>query len=374
LTKDTITKRQAICIIALYLLGSFVIANLSPQAEQDTWFSILMAAIGFVPLLLVYARLIKLHPGKDIFQTIETLFGRLVSKVFIVLLFWYSVHLCSLVIRNFSEFIEIVSMPETPQLPIMIIMMLLAAYIAKSGPECLGKWSVIVLPIVAFIVILTVFLSINKMDLTNIQPVLVHDIGALSNGAFSFFAFPFAETLLFLGVANAIKKTDSPRGIYLWSISIGLILMLIALVRNIEVLGVPMMKAEYFPSYMSVRIINIGDVITRIEGSISVNFILTGFTKVTLCLLFASKGAASLFGVKDYRKLVIPVGLLAVGLASIVYKSTMEMFEFVKVYAYYALPFQVVIPLIIWITAEIKVKKAKKTQRQEGEKAGGAPA
>jgi hypothetical protein len=41
-------------------------------------------------------------------------------------------------------------------------------------------------------------------------------------------------------------------------------------------------------------------------------------------------------------------------------------FNFLKIYQYYATPFQVIIPLIVWIAAEIKthkMKTAEQTQR-----------
>ena len=42
----------------------------------------------------------------------------------------------------------------------------------------------------------------------------------------------------------------------------------------------------------------------------------------------------------------------------IIYYNSMEMSYWAfKVYPYYALPFQVILPIIIWILAEIKVKK-----------------
>jgi hypothetical protein len=38
----------------------------------------------------------------------------------------------------------------------------------------------------------------------------------------------------------------------------------------------------------------------------------------------------------------------------------MEMFAFLPVYQYYALLFQLLIPMIVWVAAEIRAKKQKK--------------
>lgn len=358
--KEQITNRQALCVLVLFIFGSTVVLGASGEAEQDSWMSLLIAAASIIPIAAVYARIIKLYPGKDIFEIFETLFGMIVGKVVIVLMSWYALHLASLVIRNFSEFIQIVSMPETPQLPLMIAIMVVTAYIAKSGIEALGRWSLVVIPVVVGVVLLTTVLAIPKMEFSNILPVMEHDLGSITSGAFSMFAFPFAETVLFLGVASAVKKEDSPYRIYIKAIVIAGAVLLVVIVRNLQILGPASVQARYFPSYTAVRIIEVGDFMSRIEGVIAMNFVLTGIVKITLSLLVAAKGTARLFGLSDYRQIVMPVGILAVALSAIVYDNTMQMFAFLPIYQFYALPFQVGIPLLVWIAAEVKAKKQKK--------------
>jgi spore germination protein KB len=44
-------------------------------------------------------------------------------------------------------------------------------------------------------------------------------------------------------------------------------------------------------------------------------------------------------------------------LSVILYINVMEMFDFIKIYPVYAVPFQIIIPVTIWIAAERKVRK-----------------
>lgn len=329
------------------------------EAGQDAWISLLLAIAGAIPVVLVYARVMRLFPEKGLFEIIEALFGKVIGKIFTVLICWYAIHLCSLVMKNFSEFIKLTAMPETPELPIMIMIALVAVYIVKSGVESLGKWALAVFPVICFVILLTVLMSLNKFDLSNLQPVFGHDLGTVASASVVGITFPFGETVLFLSIAGAIKRTDSPKKLYIYSVVISGVILIFVTIRNIGMLGVPLWKAEYFPSYAAVRIIHVADYLMRIEGSIAMNFVLTGITKITVCLFAASKGLASLFGIKDYKQMAMPAGLLALALCAIVYKSIMEMFDFLKVYQYYALPFQIIIPLIIWMTAEIKTRRGK---------------
>ena len=162
--KEQISVKQGVCVIMLFIFGSSVVMGVNSEAEQDSWISLMVAAIGSIPMILVYARIVRLSPGMDLFEMLEALLGKVGGKVMVALMTWYALHLGALVLRNFSEFIQIAAMPETPQLPIMIVMMLVAAYMAKSGIETLGRWALGILPIILLVVVATVLLSLNKMD------------------------------------------------------------------------------------------------------------------------------------------------------------------------------------------------------------------
>ncbi len=358
--KEMISKTQTVCILIMFMFGSNLVMGVTTKANQDSWISLILSAVLVLPTVLMYARIMRLYPEKDLFNLMEELFGKVLGKIVVLLMTWYAVHLCALVLRNFSEFIQIVAMPETPQLPIMIAMLLCTFYIAKSGVETFGKWSLAMLPVIILIILITVVFGFENMDFSNLFPVMEHDVQTLAKGAFLVYSFPFGETVLFLCIAGSFRKKDSPYKAYTFAILISLFFLVMVLFRNILVLGPSMSGAEYFPSYITARIINIGDFFTRVEGTISINFILAGIAKISLCLFAASKGTARLFGIQDYKRMVLPVGLLALALCPILYGSTMEMFNFLDIYQFYALPFQVAIPVAVWITAEIKTRKQKK--------------
>jgi spore germination protein KB len=67
-----------------------------------------------------------------------------------------------------------------------------------------------------------------------------------------------------------------------------------------------------------------------------------------------------MFNLKDYRSIVIQTGLLMIYFSYIVFDSSMEMkYWAFMVYPYYAFPMQVILPVIVWVLAEIKVKISK---------------
>ena len=357
--------RQMIYIMVMFIFGSSVIMGVNSTAAQDSWASLLLGMAFACPVLLVYARIIRLFPEKDLFAIIEILFGKIAGKIIILLMVWYAIHLGALVLRNFSEFIEIALMPETPQLPIAIAMILVVSYMAKSGIKTMGKWSIVMLPAIVLVLIITLLFSLNKMDFENILPFLEHDFGTISTGAFQLFSYPYAESVLFLCLAGAIRKNDNPYKLNIYALVISTAILLLVLLRNLFILGPAMVGSSYFPSFVAVRVIKVADYLTRMEGFIAMNFILAGIIKITVCLMAAAKGASALFGIRNHKQLVLPVSLLIVALSAIIYKNAMEMFNFIPIYKYYAAPFQIIIPLIIWIAAEIKTRKRRSAYAQE---------
>ena len=98
----------------------------------------------------------------------------------------------------------------------------------------------------------------------------------------------------------------------------------------------------------------------RIEITVAFAFAITALTKITVCLLAACKGIAHVFNLKEYESITIHTGILMAFLAYILYDNIAEMQKWAfEVYPYYAFPFQVILPVIIWITAEIRIKSGR---------------
>lgn len=357
--QNGVSSRKLGSVILMFILGGAILLGGLTKAERDTWLALILSWAAFLPLLLVYVRIIRLHPGQDIFAIFVGLFGKLIGKLLVLAMTLYTLYLCALVLRNFGDFVYIVSLLDTPHTVIMLVMLLVVAYMAKSGFDTMAKWALVALPVYLFLIIFPVAVSIDKLKFSNLLPLLTQPARELKNTAFEYFSFPFAEIIVFLGISETHINNGKPCKVYIFSSLIGMALLLFINFRNIMLLGAPMVKALFFPSYVAIRLIDIADFMSRIEGSVSTNFILAGTVKASICLLAASKGTASLFGIGDYKRIVMPVAMLALALAAVSNKSTMEMFSFIAYYPYYALPFQILIPLLVWITAEIKHRRSK---------------
>ncbi len=354
--KEIISDPESIITMITFIFGSTLILGSAGDAKQDAWISVLIAVAMAVPALFIYARLLFLYPGQDLFDILKRVFGNITGKIIGLLFIWYAFHLGAMVVRNFSEFMAIVAIPETPPMVVILLMGMVCIFAIKDGIELLTRITTFLFPLVLLLILIVVILSLTEANPENLKPVLYDGWKPVFKGAFSAFSFPFAETVIFTMVFSGFKNRISVYKTYYYALLISAVVILIISIRNIMVLG-QVGSIVYFPSYVAVSVINIGQFIQRIEVTVAMVFLLGGFVKISVCLYAACKGIAKVFTLGDYRQFVAPIGLFMLIFADNIYESTMEMLEWIKYYPYYAIPFQIILPVIILIGAEIKVRQ-----------------
>ena len=358
--ENMLSSRQTIILISLFLFGSSIVigVNINSDVAQDSWLSLIFSFAFTIPFVLIIAKIINLFPQKNIYQIFDELFGKAIGKIFTILFILHTLYLGSIVLRNFSEYVEITTLSDTPQMPIMLSLILIAIYLAKSGIKTLGRWGPIIITIIVIAMLFTFMLSVPVLKLENIKPILEHSPIEMISSTFKVFMVPFSEIIIFLGFADCISIKNKEKKTYLFGITITGFILLSILLRNIMVLGVPMLQTSYFASYDAASILQLGEFLTRIEGVITMNFVLAGLTKIVIFVIVLSKGIAHLTKNVDYKNLVIPSSLLIFGICPFLFDNVLDMFDFAPIFGMYAIPIQVMLPIIIWIYASYK-KKSK---------------
>lgn len=352
-----ISGKQATHMMILFLLGSSLVTGGSMIAEQDSWISVLVGMIMALPLVAILGNLCKMAPGKDIFDMSYLVFGKIGGAIITVLFCLYTIHLGALVIKNFSEYFQVVTIPETPQAVTAICIALLAYYNIAKGLEVLGRGAVFMMPIVLFVILMLSLLSLNYMNIENLKPVFNQNLKPILTGAYSLFAFPFAEIVMFVTVFSVVDTEKSPVKLYLIAILFSGILLTILVIVAITILGLPLVASLYFPSYAAAGVIDLGNFISRIEVLVSWNYIIFGVVKVSVCLFVSCKGIAKLLKLKSYKVTAAPIATIMVVMSLLIFENTMQMFGLIEAYKIYAPFFEVVIPFAILVALKIKAKK-----------------
>ncbi len=357
--KEFITGKQAICIFTLFIMGSTLLIGIGGDAKNDAWIAGIVGLLMAIPMLLIYARIQSLSPDMDFFEIMAYSMGKAAGKAVTLIYVFYAFHLGALVLRNFGEFINTVHFPETPLFVPLFCLGAICIVGVRIGVEGIGRFCAIFLPVIVFIILLVQSLALHHYEMDNLKPILGGGWTPVLKGGFSTFAFPFAETVLFLGMMHSVRSRMSYRKIYLVPVFFAGAFIINLTIRNIAVLG-SMLSMLYFPSHIAVSRVDVKDYIERIEVTVAIVFVFGALVKATVCLFFAGKGLQRLFNMQDYRPIVIQLGLLMTYFSYTVYNNIEEMrFWAFKVYSYYAFPVQVVLPVLIWICAEVKYRKSK---------------
>lgn len=363
MNKEIISTGHAISIAVLFIMGTSIFMGVPGQSGNSNWIAVLLAMVLVAPLLLIYARLHVLLPGKDLFDMLITVFGGILGRIISTLYIWYSFHLGALIIRNFGEFSRTITLTDTPMLAPMICLGLLCVWVVKAGIEVMGRSAKLLLLFAVFVNLVLITLAFSRLEYHHLLPLLDKGWQPLLSDTLGTFSFPFAEIVIFLGAFSNLSDKSSIRKILFGSLVISGVIIIMATLRNLLMLGPEVLSSLYFPAYVSAGSINVGDFLTRIEGSSAVAFVITTFIKTSLCLYVASSGIAKVLKLKSYRSVVLQMGLLMIYFADFVYKDIMEMYYFsYHIYKIYAFPFQVIIPLMLWICAEIVVSRRKNKQ------------
>lgn len=353
--KEVISEKQAIIIMSTYIIGSSAILGAGLKAKQDIWIAYIIAMVMASIIIAVYGRISSIFPGKNIYEIMDLVFGKIIGKLFLLPFMFYSFTLGALVIRDFAEFVKIVSLPTTPLCIFAYSAIILIIWAVRESIEVLGRFLSIFFPIYILMISTVTLLSSSLFEFDNLKPVLYDGFKPVLEASYSIFTFPFAEVVVFLCIMGNLRKNSSVYKVYYCSLLIGGIVLLVIAVRSLLVLGVPIKLLQYFPSYTSTRVIRVGTFLQRIEASIAIVFMISGFTKTTVCLHAATKGLAHLFNIKNYHRLAAPVGILMALYSIYMYGDAAKMFEWTaNIYQYYAIPHQIIYPLIVWIAAEIK--------------------
>jgi spore germination protein KB len=357
MTKELISDKQAISLMILFIWGSTLVIGTGGEAKRDMWAALILGMLLGAAAAFLYCKILSSYHQKNVFDINQIVFGRPAGIIINGFYVFFAYTLGVLVLNNFAEFIATVGLSDTPKVASVLPIVILTIWGVKIGVEGLGRWAEFFLILLSVIVIIPTLLSIPQMEFKNIRPVLGEGIKPLISGTISAFSFPFAETVIFIMVFSCLKREKSCYKVFYTGLFFGGAVLVVISIRNIMVIGSELLSKNYFPSYIVVSRINIGDFIQRIETVNTVAFLIAGYVKICLCLLAASNGLKTIFKFASYQVLVTPIALTMFAASFIAYESVLETTKFVtEIYPIFAAIFQVLLPAITYIGIKTKGK------------------
>ncbi|GMQ58785.1 endospore germination permease [Vallitalea sediminicola] len=358
MNNDKITERQAISIMAMFTLGTGMITGGANPAAENAWLAIIIAILVSMPIQLMYARMLSNYPGKNILQITDITFGKLISKVFCIIFLWNGIYLSALLLRTFDQFIRVVGLNATPEIIIITVIIVIAMQMLKSGISVFGKWSEFFFYILFFYFLFIPITLIPLLDIDNIVPIMYDGIEPVYKGVIYALAFPLTQNFIFLLYFNNFKNKKSYYKIFTIGPAFGGFLLFIVVIFTILVIGKDNYVLSVFPPYLPIRRISIGRFFQRIEMLLLLEYIYVAFVKVVASLFSALISFQHLLNLKNYKTFVIPITLLVGVLGYLTYSDYLD-YHYItsEIYLPYAIVVNILVPFIIFIAEEIKLKK-----------------
>lgn len=358
MSNKPIPNREFGALIFVTLMSNNVTQGLGLDLQQDSWIALLLSLLLIIPQYMMFARINTLLPGIDVFEKFEFLFGKNGGRIFSLLFVIYGIFVCAFGLMNFAELIQIVALFHTPIIVIAIMMFIPAIYLAKSGGYTVVKWSFCLMITSLLFGVILMLVSIQQFRPDYLLPVMGHPPEAVIKGAVKLTMFPFGEMIFISSFSNIMDKGNKYKFYLTWGmVCAGLLLSLF--LHTILIIGPETFKSVYLPAYRAATIIHIGSFVQRIESLVIFFFLLMAITKAGICLHFTSKAIAKTANIKSYKDIVTAVGIAAAALCAVLATSYMEFISLLDVYRVFSVPFQIVIPLLVMIAAEIKTRKNK---------------
>jgi len=280
--KGKISNQQLLFLIAGFVLGSALLIDFTVGlTEQQTWMVLLAGLVITAPVILSYVVLAKRFPGMNLVQINDMVYGRFLGKVIsIYYIFFFSMTL-SFNIRDVGELYITFLMQDTPFIFFLIVFTATCAYAVIKGIEVLARISHLFVVSGMFVIISTFTLLIDQMDFSNFLPIFELPLIKLFQGIHIVSVIPYGETVVFLMIMGCLNKTDHAVKKTFSGLLIGAVSLLIVAVRNTAVLG-RTQTIWTSTSFQSIRLINIGTVLTRMDFLIGIAQTILIFFKCSL--------------------------------------------------------------------------------------------
>lgn len=353
-----ITHHQLFKINAMLSLGGSILvigSTLAGIAKQDTWIVPIISTIFGFLVMLIYYYLGSRCPGMTLIGMSKKIFGKWLGFIISVCYIFVFLTSAAEVPWFISSYIGR-WLHETPAYFINILFVAGVIIAVLYGVEAIARASEIFYFFVTVLYVLFVIMIAPNIKPVYFTPILAGGFSPVLKGSFflsCYITFSAINVMMIFPyyVNNVPESKKALMKSQLWA---GLISFL-NLLLTILVLGYAMTAKSSFPTLLLAGEIRIGEYLTRMEYIISITWLVTTFM-ISLAFFFSTVTSISeVIGLKDQKKIVLPVGLIVLILSKVVFPNALYQANWDNmVYAPLITTFGFIIPFVMMIVYCIK--------------------
>jgi spore germination protein KB len=356
---------QFLVLVTLFMIGTsilFVPSGLATDAKQDAWI-VAIFGTGFSLLVIwLYCTIAEWFPHLTFTKIIEKLFGKWVGTIVSLLFVSFSFIYATTLLAHSGTFLKINALPNTPMVALNILIALIVVMGVRLGLETVARSAeILILVFFVLFLILVVFIS-PQIKLENIQPVFEVNAKTIVQSSFFLVVTSSVNAVVLLMIFPAfINKTKQAKKSFYIGTLIGGIVVIVITFLCVSVLGADLTAKQIYPSYELAKRINVGNFVQRIEALMGTLWIISLYFKATLYLYASVLGLAQILKLKDYRRLTLPLGMIAVVLSLVIYPNVIYQQNWDSTTAVsFSISIGIFLPLLMVVVYAIRRKQFEK--------------
>ena len=324
--KTKISPRQLMILTSGFSFGTVILllpTSIAELAGPDAWLSILLGtAIGLL-FIWIFAKLGELNPDKTFVEIIQLYFGKLAGGFVAVFFILSSLVVADQGVWYMSDFVQSAFAYTLPILPLNVFFIAVLVFALLCGVETMYRTTEMIFYFGFSFLMILILMLIPKMEPENLLPVMEKGVTPVLKGSIPFL-FNCALPLVFLNIVYPVcfeNVKEAKRALFKGYL-LGALCNLIIVAVCVLVMGSSLIANLRFPMFITSEEIDLLVIFSRIEAMTFFIWVAVSFISVFSYAYAGVYGLAKLLKMKDYKILVLPMGLLLAVYSLNIYTNT----------------------------------------------------
>lgn len=285
------------------------------EVGSDIWLSTIFSTLQGAAVMFVTVLLVRRNSKLDLFEQVQKLWGKWVAKLVALIVIAYFLYAFIPIMVTFVYHLKDYFLPEAPVVLFIAVGLFVGIYGCYQGLEVIGRMAFVGILFIFLLNILLLVGSYKDMDIQNLMPIFdsgfVPTLWASRHNNTDWSMAVMMAALVLPHVKNDRKwGTAGVIGILFGGLVVAMWPLLEVGVLSSEV------TAQYIVACMQLaRSAHLGYFIQRYEMIMIAFFAVSALIQVMVCLYCTAQGMTKLFGVRHYRKMILPSAAVLGGLS-----------------------------------------------------------
>lgn len=358
--KVQISTFQLYVLMFMYMLSPASVIFIAKEAKHDAWMATLIGGIlGMLKIGLIITFIYKNNNNLSFPEILEKLVGKYISKILVILYTIYFIFKSLFLLRHTSELLTTYVLNTTPPLVLHIVEFSVVIYAVYKGLETISRTAEIYYFAVVFsyilFAVLLYFSDVLKME--NILPMLENGfIPVLKSSVPLVLSFPYGDLIVFLSITHFVNKKEKVTKVSLLALLSTTLVLTLITVQNLMTVGPYLVENTPYPTMKSIRMIDVGDFLQRLDSIAVLSFLTCSFFKLMILQYAISTGLQTVFKTKKYQTFIIPSSVIIIIGSLYIAKNYTTHLYLAKHFlgTYFEIPFETIIPALLIIIALVK--------------------